>query len=365
MSSRNVSNVRPPNQSFNPIEYHPSASRSSYSNDMRALAIQNRLSGVDATEAIRNVQQLYLYPHKKTVNRWMVRYNVIGHARSFRRTGNHRARRELRGRNLILLSLYRTFYPTASIAECIAYLYQMNRHDPTYYFHSPSQIVRAETRLCLTRVRSSTSAWQTTQPRVQQWRHNYWNQPYPYGMVGIPTENIIDIDEAGVYPEDVNRKHGKTPVGHRCDSYGFYQKETKTNLLLAISGDPNQAARWYETWSDGGTTIHKFLDFIERILNDIGNGTAERRFCFTMDNLNAHTNGIVTTLILARGHRIVFRAPYCPIDGAIEYVFNVIETQLRVESPNIHDVASLERKMIDIIRSITEFSPFFRHVGFA
>ena len=126
MSLRKVSHVRPPNQSFNEIQPHPSTSSNAYSDDMRSLCVENRLNGTDGTEGIKNLQQLNLYPSRSTVDRWMVRYNTVGHARSFRRTGNHRARRELRGRNLILLSLYRTFLPTASIAEYIAYLYQMN-----------------------------------------------------------------------------------------------------------------------------------------------------------------------------------------------------------------------------------------------
>ena len=361
---RRTSRVRPPNQTFNDVQPHPSTSSHAYSDDMRALAIANRLSGADGSREIRNLQRRQLYPNRKTVDRWVRRYNTFGHARSYRRTGNHRARREIRGRNLILLSLYRTFRPTAMIAECNAFLFQMNRNNfPNYRFHSPSQIHRAESLLCLTRVRSSTSAWQVGTPRIQQWQHNYWHHPYPYGVANIASQDVIDIDEAGVHAENVNRNEGKTLIGHRCRSYGFYGRNAKINLLLAISGDA-QAGRWFETWQNEGTTIFRFIDFIQRILNDIGPGTAQRRFCFTMDNLNVHTNGHVVNLILSRGHRVVFRAPYCAADGAIEYVFNAIESELRVDSPNITDMPSLERRMIGIIRSIPVFTPFFNHVGF-
>jgi hypothetical protein len=35
-------------------------------------------------------------------------------------------------------------------------------------------------------------------------------------------------------------------------------------------------------------------------------------------------------MIFAAGHRIVFRAPYYPIDGPIKFVFNTIQTYLAI-----------------------------------
>lgn len=72
-----------------------------------------------------------------------------------------------------------------------------------------------------------------------------------------------------------------------------------------------------------------FLGFITRILNDIREGTYERRHCFTMDNLMTHKNPVVIQTILAAGHCIVYRAPYYPVDGPIKYVFNLIQQQLQ------------------------------------
>jgi len=80
----------------------------------------------------------------------------------------------------------------------------------------------------------------------------------------------------------------------------------------------------------GGTNVHRFYAFIERIIQDIGPGTDRNRYCFTMDNLNIHANHAVTNLNFNAGHRIVFRAPYYPVDGAIEYIFNVIQCALRI-----------------------------------
>ena len=48
-----------------------------------------------------------------------------------------------------------------------------------------------------------------------------------------------------------------------------------------------------------------------------------------MDNLNSHINGAVVGLIHLYGHGVVFRAPYWPVDGAIEFIFNTIQSLMR------------------------------------
>ena len=55
-----------------------------------------------------------------------------------------------------------------------------------------------------------------------------------------------------------------------------------------------------------------------------------------MDNLNTHRNQIVAAMINIHGHRIVFRAPYYPVDGPIEYVFNTIQHGVSLAMYNIN-----------------------------
>ena len=83
-----------------------------------------------------------------------------------------------------------------------------------------------------------------------------------------------------------------------------------------------------------------------------------------MDNLDAHRNNAVETLIFNAGHQIVFRAPYHPVDGTIEYIFNVIQCALRIQLHVIHDNDDFARELTNIITNIPGFSPFFEHVGF-
>jgi hypothetical protein len=71
---------------------------------------------------------------------------------------------------------------------------------------------------------------------------------------------------------------------------------------------------------EGGTTIERFYKFIDLILDDLAQNHTGRLFVFTMDNLSAQKNPLVTNRILNSGHRYLFHTPYRPVDGAIEYV---------------------------------------------
>ena len=56
---------------------------------------------------------------------------------------------------------------------------------------------------------------------------------------------------------------------------------------------------------EGGTTIERFHTFIERILDDLDQRFPQRSFVFTMDNLAAHKNPLITNAILNAGHRSI------------------------------------------------------------
>ena len=117
-------------------------------------------------------------------------------------------------------------------------------------------------------------------------------------------------------------------------------------------------------WLEGGTTIEKMIDFVTTILNSLPHGNAGRRYCFTMDNLNAHHNRAVAALIHAAGHRLIFRAPYYPVDGPIEYVFNTLQCIIKLETHGEIDGPRLVNAIGDAIQSIDDFAPYFVNCGF-
>ena len=130
----------------------------------------------------------------------------------------------------------------------------------------------------------------------------------------------------------------------------------KWNILLAVSGEDARngvdSRRWTDIWLEGGTTVNKMLDFVHQILQDIkhaGNGVF---YVFTMDNLNSHKNVAVIALIHSYGHGVVFRAPYWPVDGAIEFIFNTIQSLVRAEMYRIRSSNDLLHEIHQSIASI-------------
>ena len=83
-----------------------------------------------------------------------------------------------------------------------------------------------------------------------------------------------------------------------------------------------------------------------------------------MDNLNLHTHPVTNNLIYARGHRVVFRASYWSCDGAIEYIFNTLQTRLQMEIDGVNNVFQLVNKINVIIGWMPSFKRYFLHVGF-
>ena len=153
-------------------------------------------------------------------------------------------------------------------------------------------------------------------------------------------------------------------IGDRAREAGPYQKSEKVSLFWGGSGCPVHPDRWFEIWNNGGTTIICFYAFIERILQDLGPGVPGRRYCFTMDNLDVHVNGAIQAMIINAGHQIVYRAPYYPVDGAIEYIFNAIQCTLRIDLQEIQTTEDFTNCLRKIITTFPNFDTFFAHIGF-
>ena len=132
---------------------------------------------------------------------------------------------------------------------------------------------------------------------------------------------------------------------------------------MDISGH-RDGERWVDFERKSGTTTHDTYQFVLRILRSIGRGTPQRRRLFTMDNLLAHKNRIVLGLIVEWGHIFCLRAPYYPIDRAIEYVFNTIQHELTIRLAEIEDGIDLKNEIMGIIGAIENFVNYFLNLHY-
>ena len=359
--------MRPPNQTFQATQRHPlRKSGDPYSQDMRELVVATIQDGRGNDPFVHEYRHQRKWSSKSTSWQWIQQNHRLGHHRAMRRTGNRQAMREVNGFDLFMLCLYRAAFPRATHAEINAFLFQVNHlHNLNFRFFSGSQLSRAERSVWLTTKRSSASAYQAFLPANILKRWCFWNLPYPFGIANIPARDLVDVDECGVTLEgSVNRTVGKEAIGETSNEEGPYQKSRKTTLAMGILADPELPERFAKMWSDGGTTIDRFEEFIEEIIDGLERVAPGRRFCFIMDNLSAHKNARIKNLIYGHGHRLAFRAPYYAVDGPIEYVFNTIQCLLRVHMRDIVTQLDLQTKLEEVIASIPTFAPYFHHCGF-
>jgi hypothetical protein len=178
---------------------------------------------------------------------------------------------------------------------------------------------------------------------------------------------MIDLNKSNYKLETHNRKFGKVIQEKRCDARGKYKKgEGSVSLLMVISGDKREGESFsfHRCFIEGGTDLFRFYNFLFELFDWLDANRPGRSFLLTMDNLNIHCHPAMLHLIADRGHRVVFRAPYWSCDGAIEYVFNTLQTRLQMDVHGVENVLALVGKIAGIIGDIPMFKNYFIHVGF-
>ena len=137
---------------------HPSRGGKPYSNDTCQLVLQLHFNGTNLRHPPADIADLRLnhkFPCYSTCSSWIQTYHATGDVCPLRATGNNFAGREISGLKLEWLALYRAVLPKATLAECRAFLFNMDPNEPPY---SNSQVYRAEQLLDLKRKAASTTA---------------------------------------------------------------------------------------------------------------------------------------------------------------------------------------------------------------
>ena len=230
--------------------------------------------------------------------------------------------------------LFRGAFPKATAAEVAAFIFRNTlKHNPRVF--SPSQITYAEDSIGLTRKRGSTSAIQAFSPENIMRRNMFWTMEYPFGVVGVPTMSLIDVDECGIMLEGCNRHYGKAYFNARVVEKGQYGRGVKWTVTLAIAAT---GERWCRVEEKAGTTAAEYVNFIEFVVGNIALQEYDGARTLLMDNLQAHVNPLVQQTILAAGQQIVYRPKYSLADAPIEYVFNALQAELRIRMREVDGV---------------------------
>jgi hypothetical protein len=319
-------------------QIHPSQGGTrGYNVTVREMALTVRHCGQENDPIFQNLRANCQHPSTSTTYRWQHRQNTEGHVHPYEMNGNRPAE-VLQGHTLLMLQIFRMCYPKATAAEVNAFLFGCTLPGDPLRFFCDSQITKAEHFLGLSRKKAATTAYQASLPINLAERHSFWNDPYPYGIFGTSRSTIIDFDEAAIFVETTNRGFGKCYINRRAREEGPYNNSEKFTITAAIRGGPGGGC-WVDLALRTGTGVMDTYDFLDTIINGpngLGQGGVnaigiDNTQTFICDNLAAHHNPLIHLLVNNNQHRIVYRAPYYPCDGPIEYFFNFLQQQLTLE----------------------------------
>ncbi len=113
------------------------------------------------TNELNAIRSVYAYLSLSSCARYISKFNNLGHFRSMLKTGNHEAKRAVRGQSLVYLAMFRLVNPAASIDGVRAYLHNM---DPAGVPFRPAAVVHAEHLLGLRRKASSMTCQRAFPP---------------------------------------------------------------------------------------------------------------------------------------------------------------------------------------------------------
>lgn len=174
---------------------------------------------------------------------------------------------------------------------------------------------------------------------LEQW--NWWNNP-PVGgpgiagMLGVPTEMLIDMDESGIIVAAANRRYGHALRGQRAIAQLTAQRRIRYTLILAIDIVHGVVAYWI---FNGNTNTASFFVFLSVIL--LPRISLQHRVLM-FDNHSAHLADQTRAFCEQSGHMVLCRPAYSPHFAFIESAFGKIKTHLRrkirtLTEDNLHE----------------------------
>lgn len=335
-----------------------------YPVEIRQTAIAVADNGGDDAAGIQASRAQGQFPVPRTVDRHRKRLQATGSLEPMKRTGNKRSS-ILKGYDLLCLSLYLRAYPTSTLSERQVFIWNVfGRFRQTPLIYSEKQLCEAEQSLGISRKKCAVSDVRAFSPRVTRLRWAFWNLPPPMGIAGVPRSAMIDLDEAVIDVETcANRRMAKAALNRREPRVAGHGRQNSHLIIAAISGNED-GDRFMEIHDRSGTSFPVFYDFMTNLLNHVGPGVPGNVRCFMMDNLNIHHDDIVKGMIVAAGHMYVYRAPYWPSDGPVEYFFNALEGSLRNKMFSIDGRHSVPTQIVNFARGVNSTENYFEHVGF-
>jgi transposase len=167
----------------------------------------------------------------------------------------------------------------------------------------------------------------------------------------------VFVDEFGANTK-MQRTHGRAAPGERVVArvpHGHYKAISTIAALGATEGIVASAS------FDGGTTAARFVGFVERELCP----ALREGQVVVLDNLAAHNDRRVDTLIRAAGCRVLRLPPYSPDFNPIENAISKVKAVLRKLAKRT--VPELLDAIAEALQAVTpsDATAYIAHCGYA
>lgn len=183
--------------------------------------------------------------------------------------------------------------------------------------------------------------------RVQSLRVQFWLQ-----LQGIPAENLIFIDEAGVNLSLV-RQFARAPKGKRAHG-SRPQKPRKNVSIIGAIGLQGVITKYSLLGATDGLTFEAFI--AQKLVPQLWEGA-----CVVMDNSSIHKGKEIENLIEAAGAKLFYLPPYSPDFSPIENCWSKIKNILRsIGARNYPDLSKAIETAFDKV-SLNDLRNWFTH----
>lgn len=174
-------------------------------------------------------------------------------------------------------------------------------------------------------------------------------------MGQLDPENLVFLDEFGANLAMVPR-YGWAPAGERV----HINKPSKRGRNVTFAGALSLGGILGLVALPGSATVVNFVEWVRSSLVP----SLRPRHVVVMDNLTAHHNAAVASLIEGAGARILFLPPYSPDLNPIEECWSKIKTFLRKARARSEDALVTAVDMASEMVTSADARGWFRHAGY-
>lgn len=156
----------------------------------------------------------------------------------------------------------------------------------------------------------------------------------------VAIEQLMFADETSLDGRTMRRKRGWGPRGQRVQIIEMYHRGRRISILALFGIAGFIDARFVYGAFDAANFMEAMVDLVEAYMLPC----PQRRSLLVLDNCNIHHmyELDLVDLIRRKGGRLLYLAPYSPIDNPIESAFNVFKAYWKRHGAELNEMPAFQ-----------------------